>query len=227
MQLPIQLKGICFIYSLTIKEIVQTGMNNFDAALFTLAGNLQKILKTETPLENFDYIIASCIAEESKRQVFQNFFSIFTKQPAKILTGYPGILIGPLEEKRIITRELYADFKTGLKASYRLDTIKDQNPADQRTRQILEKIRSSQEIIKQIKKAKNQEEEEINFPSLISSLIYKFGSSQTVGKFSYYVFYDQIERMQAYQNYDITLRSKLAGAKIPKQKMTSWLRELN
>ena len=42
-------------------------MNNFDAALFTLAGNLQKILKTETPLENFDYIIASCIAEESKK----------------------------------------------------------------------------------------------------------------------------------------------------------------
>ena len=49
---------------------------------------------------------------------------------------------------------------------------------------------------------------------------------KTIWDMPYYMFQIQFRRMQMIEEYDINLRSALAGAKIPKEKMKHWIRKI-
>ena len=69
--------------------------------------------------------------------------------------------------------------------------------------------------------------DEVDFSSLISSLGLYYRDLSKVLDLSYYAFFDQVKRMQIKEEYDTNLKSALAGAKIPKNKMKYWIRKIH
>lgn len=132
------------------------------------------------------------------------------------------------EKIHLIGKENYDDFISILKAQ---NCIKEEidigKPQNEKAREILEKIK---EYRKKLKAQQENEEDKLSLADLVSCLA---SSGQngidifSIWQMTMYSFNDQFKRMQAIEDYNITIQSLLAGADSKKVDVKYWIRDLD
>jgi hypothetical protein len=226
---PIYLEGVGLIKPYTIGEIVDMGYMYYQSLLQTLVANVRDIvqgnleLPTEVEVTTFD--LALNLPEDNDFRIsFLEGIKIFLREeelmPMKLENGRDIILVGDIEEKRILYRENFMDLRSillaqnGIKVSHDVESSKPQKPINKKAQEILDKLKKSQEQIDEIKR-KNKSAEEVDLADIISAVTAK---SPSINKFNVwdltlYQLYEEYKRLEAINQYEVNIEAMMAGAK--------------
>ena len=225
---PIYFEDICYIFQPTIRDIANITYKTFREYLYILISDPQVAFNLKEPIDSLTFIVNMSDSNLEFYELLKKAFRFFTHEDILIITEFNGIQIGNnFNKNKMITKENFPKFQYILKKMHWYDSSQvHDNPENERARKIIEKINKGHQLVNQAKKNKNEDTDEIDLPTLVSSLAIRYNSLSEVFDLSYYAFNDQIKRMQYEEEYQTNLRSALAGAKIPKDKMKYWIRKI-
>lgn len=225
--LPSLLSPVCNIYPLSIKEIVGIGLNRYNNLLGILllteveiAEIVKEKMKIDIPLEEIrplKYLIDSAANEDMFLLELQRAFSTFTKEDILILPKINSILIGPPEEKRLITEENFSKFQDILRVQNKR-SIKEPPPENESA--IAKKFRLKREA-RDAAKRKQQAKQggEQSFLELME-IAEVFGIDYQ--NKSLFALYNLIQRHQAREKWNQDIQMICAGADSSKMKTKYW-----
>lgn len=216
----------------TIKEIALIGEREFFQAVQTLTVNKNMISQDETLLHNsnnfqiFMTIMKEKQGQEKKKSV-QELLSLIFPQYNIMFT--PRAIVFTLEGGQILVDENNFDYLQEIiklvfcSKSGPMDQ-QTFNPADAKAREIAEKLMRGRQRV-----AEERGETQ-------SSVLTQYLSTLTIGLHSMslqdcmdltvYQLFDLVERYMLYINWDIDIRSRLAGAK-PDSKPDNWMKNIH
>jgi hypothetical protein len=151
---------------------------------------------------------------------------IFSLEPAQII-------VGPLQEKHILTEERYYDLQKILRRMCFLEQEgeeiiinADDSPAVKKLKKQMRANRERVRIAKAKKAAK--EKSDLKFSDLIGSLaVNGCGlNMENIYNITYYAFHDQLKRMGWRDQFNINNQAALAGAKLKKNQLKHWMRSI-
>lgn len=122
------------------------------------------------------------------------------------------------EMRQVILRACYIDTD--------LDDIVIRNSDSDRVKALKQKMLEGRKKVKQAKaKKQGEEDSDIDLSDLIASLAVGLGLRVTdLQDMTYYAFHDQLKRMGWREQFDINIRSALAGAKKKGKDTKYWIR---
>lgn len=201
-----------------IKDIALIGEENFFVGCHLL--NFSKdLLKEEdkvslSDLHDFDILMSILHeqqAEISRLNVLMLLTLMFPDHKVQI-NPQKGIILTKENEESIINKENYEEFRNFIREMYRLDKLKgdDYKPANKRAEEIMEKMRKGRE---KVAAAKGETGAGSIFSRYISILAVGLNMEiQSLLENTVYQIYNLFDRFNAYQNFDINLRARMAGA---------------
>lgn len=226
---PLVFEDICMIYSPTLRDIMEIGSRKFFHYIGLLTVNMQDISKEKVDISEIMYLIATSLLDEEFFQTLRQAFTFFTKEEIVLLPELECIQIGSLEEQRIFTKTNFLSFQKYIKAICALDRslLEEKESDNVFVKAIREKIEKGQALVAKIK-GQNTESSTLELTDLISSFLAKATEvdMSTILDMPYYAFQIQFRRMQMIEEYDVNIRSALAGAKIPQDELKHWIRKI-
>ena len=238
-------KRICSIYPATLGIIadLEKGIDTYLVYLRMVTFTKEELLDS---FKNFGeefyekikdlnilelFFLLYSMDETSKRTIEDAFF-FFIKEYVFFVPNLTTIFIGNIKDKRTLTVDNFIQFQNIIRYQNWVEVKEEEeevnfNPATPKAREILEKIRKGREEVAKIKSKANGK---IKFHDLVASLAAKGNGLGIVNiwSISYYAFYDQLQRMSMVEEYDMLIKSALAGAKIDKNKLKKhWIRGLS
>lgn len=238
---PILFDDICAIYPVTMGEIADLGYSVFEKYLSVILAEKPVIFKKDEQelkellkeLTDFQYLLMITTVDPEINNTLRGAFKFFTHENITISLEPAQIIIGPLEEKHLLTEENFYDFQRILKRMYFIEQEgeeiiinADDSPA---VRRIKEKMRENREKLRRAKANKaRQENSDLKFSDLIGSLtIDNCGlNMQNIWDITYYAFHDQLKRMGWRDQFNINNQAALAGAKLNKSQLKHWMRSI-
>ena len=238
---PILLDDICAIYPSTIGEIVDLGYSIFEQYLSLMVttkptefkgidSELQKML---TQLTDFEYILFIANTDLSFNQKFKEAFFFFTHEQICFSVDPAQIIVGPLEEKHILTEEKFYDLQKIIRRMFFLEQEGEEiiinKDDDPRTREIKLKLKKSREAVRKAKaKQAAREKSDLKFSDLIGSITINHCNLniENIWNITYYAFHDQLKRMGWRDQFNINNQAALAGAKLKKNQLKHWMRSI-
>jgi len=237
---PIFLDDICAIYTPTIGEIVDIGYSKFQQYLNVLTSEKPEI-KNEDPaltkildgLTDFTYIIMFSSIDLELNSLLKEAFRFFTHEDVIFSLEPAQIIVGPLQEKHILTEERYYDLQKILRRMCFLEQEgeeiiinADDPPAVKKLKKQMRANRERVRIAKAKKAAK--EKSDLKFSDLIGSLaVNGCGlNMENIYNITYYAFHDQLKRMGWRDQFNINNQAALAGAKLKKNQLKHWMRSI-
>lgn len=237
---PVFLDDICAVFPVTLRQIAEVGYDVFLQYL--------QIMLMEKP-ENKDAEIASSIEDLSTFQYFilltnldaemcqktKDAFRFFTREAAIFQLEPTQIVIGPIEEKRIIDENKFYELRKILKRMYfyeiEIDDVIIYENDDPRVKALKkQRILNRQRVAKaKAKQKKTDEESDISFSDLVGSVAAGGCGGLHMGNIwdiTYYAFQDQLKRMSWKEQFNINNRAALAGAKIDEKQLKHWIRSI-
>ena len=238
---PILLDDICAIYSVTIGEIVDIGYDNFQRYLGVLtmakppvnSSKDSEFTRVLEQLTDFQYLLMVASLDKEINLTLKQAFKFFTHEDIVILLDNAQIVIGPAEEKHILTEEKFYELQRILKRMYFLEAegdeiiIYDDDPPA--TKRLKMQMRENREKVRRAKAKKAaQEKSDLKFSDLIGSItINNCGlNMENVWHITYYAFHDQLKRMGWRDQFNINNRAAMAGAKLQKSQLKHWMRSI-
>lgn len=224
---PLLFQDVCLIYSPTLGEIAQIGAQTFYNYISLLTISKKELEKENSEISEIMYLIATSLLNQDFFQLIQQAFLFFIKEKITMIPEIACIQIGELEEQRLLTAENFSEFQTYIKAVCALGKQEGKETSDNAyVRSIQEKIRKGQAIVASLKAEKDNDDPEL--VDLISAFLANSTevNIENIWNMCYYTFQTQFRRMQMIEEYDLNIRSALAGAKIPKEKMKHWIRKI-
>ena len=238
---PVFLEDICAIYPAKLGEIIDEGYDNFQQylGLITMEKPLlkkNKDIEFNQLMENltdFQYILLSVSFDNNLNLQLKRAFKFFTHENVMFSLDPPQIVIGPAEEKHLLTEEKFYDFQRIIKRMYFIEQEGDEiiiykdDPLP--TKKLKLQMRENRKKVKKAKaKQAAQEKNDLKLSDLIGSLtINDCGLNiLNIWDVSYYAFHDQLKRMGWRDQFDINNRAALAGAKIKKNQLKHWMRSI-
>lgn len=122
---------------------------------------------------------------------------------------------------KLVTRDNFDDLVEAIKIqnyiSKPLEKSRDDNPADEETRKLLEQMKKNEEKVKKAKKRQqygDDEDEDIDISDIISAVTAKSNSINkfNIWKLTLYQLYDEYARLELIDNYDFSIKAMMAGA---------------
>ena len=238
---PILLDDICAIYPSKVGEIVDLGYSIFEQYLSLIVSTKpsefkdvdDEFKKMLEQLTDFEYILFIANADLEFNQKFKEAFFFFTHEQISFSIDPAQIVVGPLEEKHILTEEKFYDLQQIIRRMFFLeqegeDIIinKDDDP---RTREIKLKLKKSREMVRKAKaKQAAREKSDLKFSDLIGSITINHCnlSIGNIWTITYYAFHDQLKRMGWRDQFNINNQAALAGAKLKKNQLKHWMRSI-
>ena len=237
---PILLDDICAVYPATLGQIVDEGYDNFSKYLGLLTSEkpivkngdneMAKLLEDVT---DFQYLLLMATIDMEVNLTLKKAFRFFTHSEATISLEPAQIIIGPLEEKHLLTEAKFYDFQRILKRMYFLEQegeeiiiYEDDDPATKRLKQ---QMRANREKVRRAKaRQASQEKSDMKLSDLIGSMaINDCGLNMTnIWDITYYAFHDQLKRMGWRDQFNINQKAALAGAKLKKSQLKHWMRSI-
>ena len=238
---PIFLDDICAIYPATLRQIVEIGYTTFQQYLSIILAekpvdykkddnDLQALIKK---LTDFQYLLIFSSLDKKVNQVLKDAFYFFIHEPITISLDPAQIIIGPIEEKHLLTEEKFYEFRQIIKRMYFLEQegeeiiiYENDSPA---VRRLKEQMRLNREKVKRAKaKQTEREKSGLKFSDLIGSItINNCGlNMENVWNITYYAFHDQLKRMGWRDQFNINNQAALAGAKLKKSQLKHWMRSI-
>ena len=160
-------------------------------------------------------------------------FRFFTHEQVAFSLEPAQIVIGPLEEKHILSEDKFYDLQRILRRMYFLEQegdeiiiYKDDDPATKRLKLLM---RANREKVRRAKAKKAaREKNDLKFSDLIGSLtINNCGlNMENIWNITYYAFHDQLKRMGWRDQFNINNQAAMAGAKLNKSQLKHWMRSI-
>ena len=236
---PIFLDDICAIYPATIGEIVDEGYDNFQQYLSLLTSGKpvlekdQELKQLIDELTDFQYLLMMAFSDLEVNIKLKQAFNFFTHENVVFSLEPAQIIVGPIEEKHLLTEDKFYELQHILKRMYFIEQegeeiiIYDSDPPA--TRRLKMKMRENREKLRRAKAKKAaQDKTDLKFSDLIGSItINECGlNMENVWNITYYAFHDQLKRMGWRDQFNINNRAALAGAKLKKSQLKHWMRSI-
>lgn len=227
-----EIKGI--LHQPTIKEISFLGEQQFFLGLQTTVlnknmfkGQGNSLLENTTNFQIFMTIMKEQETRDKKEAVSDFLQLIFPKRKA---TFSPNsiLLLSEGEEAIIIDENNFEAFQEYLKNIFCLNSsMNDQqnfNPADEKAREIAEKLMKGRQRVA----AQKGEANGSIFTRYVSILTIGLNSMSLSNalNLTMYQLYDLMERYTLYLNWDLDVRTRLAGGK-PDSKPDDWMKNIH
>lgn len=238
---PVFLEDICAVYPATIGEIVSLGYSVFQSYLGVMLIEKPPIDKNADEeykqllenLSDFQYMLLLSQMDLDFQQLIRNAFRFFTHESIMFSLDPAQIVVGPPEEKHLITEEKFVDLQRLLKRMYFIEQEGEEiiinSTDDARIRALKEQMRRNRARVRKAKAKKaRQEGTNLEFSDLIGSItINNCGLNMVnIKDITYYAFHDQLKRMGWRDQFNINNRAALAGAKIQKSQLKHWMRSI-
>lgn len=221
-------RNITKIQPLTIKEILTMGRQEYEkrlALLLLTEADIIKIIKEKTgkqpnpeeipkPLE---YLLQSAQLDDSFYLELRNCFTTFIAEDILLLPKINSVLIGPPEEKRLITDSNFSDFQEVL-CIQNARPVKEPPPENES--EIARKFRLKREMRDAAKKKQQEKKGEIQTFTESMEMAEVFGIDYL--NCTLFAFYRLIKRHQAKEKWDQDIQMICAGADFKKMKTKYW-----
>ena len=238
---PVFIDDICAVYPATLGQVVDIGYDKFQQYLGVLtaekpiakASDDPELTQLLTEITDFQYLLLMTSLDLEVNRTVKQAFNFFTHFDATFSLDPPQIILGPIEEKHILTEDKFYDFQRILKRMYFLESegeeiiIYDDDPPA--TKRLKMQMRANREKVRRAKAAKaRQEKSDMKFSDLIGSMtINNCGLNMlNIWDISYYAFHDQLKRMGWRDQFNINNSAALAGAKLKKSQLKHWMRSI-
>ena len=239
---PVFLDDICAIYSLTVGEIVDIGYSNFQKYLGILISTKPEIKPGEDSemtellksLTDFQYLLLMASLDPDINKTLKEAMRVFTHEEEVFFSLDPAqIVLGPLEEKHLLTEDNFYEFQHVLRRAYFLEVegeeivIKSDDAPE--VKALKEKMRHNREKLAQAKaREAAREKSDLKLSDLIGSMAINHCNLNiaNIWNITYYAFHDQLKRMGWRDQFNINNRAALAGAKLKKNQLKHWMRSI-
>ena len=237
---PIFLEDICAIYPAKLGEIIDIGYDEFQKYLGiiiaekpTAKGDNQEMASLLENITDFQYLLLMSSLDKTTNTLLKSAFRFFTHEETTFILDPPQIIVGPIEEKHILTEEKFSDFQRIIRRMYFIEQegeeiIINQNDSPA-TKKLKMQMRANREKVRQAKARKAaREKSDLKFSDLLGSVtINNCGlNMDNIWNITYYAFHDQLKRMGWRDQFDINNRAAMAGAKIKKEQLKHWMRSI-
>ena len=238
---PIFLDDICAIYPAKIGEIVDEGYSNFQKYLSVLIAEKPMPNKNDDSefkelleqLSDFQYLLMMTAIDAEINQAVKDAFRFFTHENVSFSLDPAQIIIGPLEEKHLLSEEKFHDLQRILKRMYFIEQEGEEiiiNADDPpHVRRLKEKMRRDRERVRKAKaKQAAKEGSDLKFSDLIGSITIDNCNlnMENIWNITYYAFHDQLKRMGWRDQFNINNQAAMAGAKLKKNQLKHWMRSI-
>jgi hypothetical protein len=235
---PIDFKDICQIYPPTVDDVVGNKDFYIYQSLFTMTqeelddaySQETKTVQVPTP---FQYLLMNYYQDENIRDKIHQAFMQFTHEPVTIVPEIEMLLIGKSEEEldpdidldnpRLLTEENFFDFQNIVRT---VMGEKEAEPPDPDEDPRVKRIKAKARYRERLKAKRNQGPK---FGTLLAAICC-MGIGLTplnIGEMSYACVHWLIAMYQQNEEYDIDIRSLLAGADSKKVKPKYWIKNLD
>ena len=238
---PIFLDDICAIYPAKIGEIVDEGYSNFQKYLSVLIAEKPMPNKNDDSefkelleqLSDFQYLLMMTAIDAEINQAVKDAFRFFTHESISFSYDPAQIIVGPLEEKHLLSEEKFHDLQRILKRMYFIEQEGEEiiiNADDPpHVRRLKEKMRRDRERVRKAKaKQAAKEGSDLKFSDLIGSITIDNCNlnMENIWNITYYAFHDQLKRMGWRDQFNINNQAAMAGAKLKKNQLKHWMRSI-
>lgn len=238
---PILLDDICAIYPATLREIIEEGYDNFQRYLGIITANKPDVKSAEdsefkdlmTQLTDFQYVIMMTAIDKEVHETLKAAFRFFTHSEVVFSLEPAQIIIGPMEEKHILSEDKFYELQQIIRRMYFIEVegeeiviSADDSPA---VRELKMQMRANREKVRKAKAKKAaREKSDLKFSDLIGSItINNCGlNMNNIWDITYYAFHDQLKRMGWRDQFNINNQAALAGAKLKKSQLKHWMRSI-
>ena len=238
---PVFLDDICAVYPVTLGEIVDEGYDNFEKYLSIMISekpivkekNDKELNQLLDQLTDFQFLLFMTQIDFEANITLQKAFKFFTHEDAVFSIEPAQIIIGPIEEKHLLTEEKFYDLQRLLRRMYFIEQegeeiiiYPDDPPA---TKKLKMQMRANREKVRKAKAKKaEREKSDLKFSDLIGSItINNCGlNMDNIWNITYYAFHDQLKRMGWRDQFNINNQAALAGAKLKKSQLKHWMRSI-
>lgn len=239
---PVDLYGICKIYSRTIGEIIDEDFTKFQRYLSILTAEKptdigkddKEFTKLIEGLTDFQYILMMVLTDKESNEVFRKAFEFFTNESDISFSFDPAqIIVGPVEEGHCIDEGKFYDFQKILRRMYFLEQDGEEiiinDDDDPMVKKLKMQRRRDRERLRKAKAKKaKQEKNDLKFSDLIGSIPLDNCNLNMVNIWdvTYYSLQDQLKRMGWRDQFEMNHRAALAGAKLKKSQLKHWMRSI-
>jgi len=185
-------------------------------------------------LTDFQYLLLLISMDLEVQQTLKDAFRFFTHETIMFSLDPAQIVVGPAEEKHLITEEKFHDLQQLLKYMYFVEHGEEDitilSTDDLMTRKLKERYKKNRANLRKAKaRAAQQDKNNLAFSDLIGSItINNCGlNMENIWNITYYAFHDQLKRMGWRDQFNINNRAALAGAKLKKSELKHWMRSIN
>lgn len=242
---PVIWQDVCLIYSPTLGEIRDIGLDQFYKYLSVIQIEKPSDIKEDTEegrllkellskISEFEYMIFIAQEDIKFAELEKKAFNFFIHEDIQIIENPPSIVIGDPAERRVITKDNFDEFKYYISLGCALIDVSEEQivilPTDsESTKEIKRKLIEGRRAREKAKKKKQgNKNSDIKFSDLVGSLA--TGSSSlnilNIWELTYYAFQDQLKRMSWQEEFDINTRAAIGGAKISKEKLQHWIKTM-
>ena len=218
------------IHQPTIKEISMIGEQDFFIGIQMLCIDKKMYIEDENLLDNTTnfQIFTAMLNEQQmadKKQAVQQVLTLLFPQ-TKIIFTPRSILLNINQENIIIDEGNFEQLQDVLIQHFCLQGSGQEqyNPKDKKAREIAQKLMKARQKVAKLKATENSGSMFTQYLSVLT-----IGTSLTLKdamELTMYQLYDLIERYSMYLNWDIDIRSRMAGAKVDKP-VENWMKQIH
>ena len=220
--------GDFLIKPLSIGEIEELTESKYFQYISMLGITKESFQIDDESVSLFDLVFVVCTKEEDFRILFLKSMSHFLREEVSMYIDDDYFFYTENEEEcKIINETNFESIIEVVKLQNCLTKKTDEdedNPADEKTRQILERQKRARALLAKAKKG-DDDGEPLTLSDLVS-ILSSNGNGVTpfnVWDMNFYWFNNQFNRMKMLDEYDINIRSLLAGAKAEDIDLKHWM----
>lgn len=222
---PIHAKGYGDIAPLKIRDIIDIGYSEYMKCLNILTLEVKDFFEKEPEEEInvFDLMIA--FGGEEIEKILENSLSLFLSGDAVIDRDNLRVFIKKANDVSVVDNSNYKEIQEVVKWQNFINHFEEKkldvfNPADEETRRLKEQMDAVAKKRDELKKKQNSRESDdedgdIDFFDILSAIASKsYGVNElNVLDLTVYQVYRKFKRLELIEQYDISIKSILAGAK--------------
>ena len=191
---------------------------------------MKKILNE---ISDFQYLLLMVSIDEESNILLKRAFMFFTHETVNFSLDPAQIIIGPMEEKHILTEEKFYDLQTILRRMYFIEVEGEEIVINSDDSEAVKKLKMQMRVNREkVRRAKAKqaarEKSDLKLSDLIGSItINNCGlNMDNIWNITYYAFHDQLKRMGWRDQFNINNQAALAGAKLKKSQLKHWMRSI-
>lgn len=220
------------IHQPTIKEISYIGEQDFFVGLQTLSINKNLVMQGNSLLEsttNFQIFMTIMKEQETKdkKEAILSLFQLIFPG-SQILMTPMSIIVNKEGQQALIDENNFEILQECVKNIFCINSgPMDQrtfNPADEKAKEIAEKLMRGRQIVAE-QKGETNSSAFSRYLSILTIGLNSMSLSEAMN-LTMYQMYDLVERYTLYLNWDLDIRSRLAGAK-PDSKPDDWMKNIH